>query len=35
MEIKELTDISEFREELAILFQTVVADGASMNYLHQ
>lgn len=34
MEIKEVTDIESYKEELATLFQTVVADGASMNYLH-
>ncbi|MFS0562686.1 GNAT family N-acetyltransferase [Terribacillus sp. 179-K 1B1 HS] len=34
MEIKEIREIGVFKEELASLFQTVVADGASMNYLH-
>lgn len=34
MEIKEIRVIGEYREELASLFQMVVADGASMNYLH-
>lgn len=34
MEIKEVTEIESYKEELVSLFQTVVADGASMNYLH-
>ncbi|MFS0561267.1 GNAT family N-acetyltransferase [Terribacillus sp. 179-K 1B1 HS] len=34
METKELTKIGSFKEELASLFQIIVADGASMNYLH-
>lgn len=34
MEIKELTEIGDYKEELAGLFQSIVADGASMNYLH-
>lgn len=34
MEFQEITQIEPYKEELASLFQTVVADGASMNYLH-
>ncbi|SDC65290.1 hypothetical protein SAMN05421663_103251 [Terribacillus halophilus] len=34
MEIKEVTDIEVYKRELASLFQSVVAAGASMNYLH-
>ena len=34
MEIKEITDIQNDRAELSRLFQEVVAQGASMNYLH-
>ncbi|PAF22126.1 hypothetical protein CHH49_05805 [Terribacillus saccharophilus] len=34
MEIKEITEIDVYKEELSSLFQSIVADGASMNYLH-
>ncbi|WP_179128572.1 GNAT family N-acetyltransferase [Marinilactibacillus piezotolerans] len=34
IEIKELTEIQTNQDELARLFQEVVADGASMNFLH-
>lgn len=34
MQIKEITDIQNDRAELSRLFQEVVAQGGSMNYLH-
>lgn len=34
MQIREISDIQDDRDELSRLFQEVVAQGASMNYLH-
>ncbi|WP_042223453.1 GNAT family N-acetyltransferase [Oceanobacillus manasiensis] len=34
MQIVEVKDIATYQEELATLFQKVVAEGAALNYLH-